>query len=286
MKIIFFLVLLINIIFFLWEFNIGDSHIQKEPKNESETKQILLLSELPRESQERIEVLASNEGSIESIDTNSENEFINSVDLAVQQQVELTQESSLVDYSWLIEEKILNNNESGEAEAVIQNKSLLKGSKGNSLEKTTFCYQVGPFLNEKLLTDWIAVNNINIDSVTQFNKETTKVTGYLVYYPQAKTYEESKQHVQLLESKGITEFWLFRKGELKGNISLGLFVKESRALGLKNKFIATGINVEVMTRYRIETEWYANVLSEFEIRSNMVKFKDKLSFVSSCDIHR
>jgi len=52
---------------------------------------------------------------------------------------------------------------------------------------------------------------------------------------------------------------------------------ESRALGLKNKFIATGINVEVMTRYRIETEWYANILSEFEIRSNMVKFKACLS---------
>ncbi|NOQ76365.1 MAG: hypothetical protein GQ475_00960 [Methylococcaceae bacterium] len=86
----------------------------------------------------------------------------------------------------------------------------------------------------------------------------------------------------MLKKRGISDFWLFRKGELKGAISLGLFAKETRALALQNKFSKTGLNVEIMPRYKTETVWYAKILSGTEVTMQSISISEKQTF-SVCD---
>jgi hypothetical protein len=60
---------------------------------------------------------------------------------------------------------------------------------------------------------------------------------------------------------GITDYWLFKTGNLKGAISLGLFEKAVDALALKEKFFNKGINVDIRESYSNESVLFARVLS-------------------------
>ncbi len=266
MKIFFFLMLLSNITFFLWEFNSVDRVVEVA---NNEMKQILLLSELPEKQREVDLIIAKPkvELSLGLAEGDKTKERLKSVTLATEDQILVIPETEGVEKGF--------------------NSLAEKDSDSTSVELSELekrhCYQIGPFIDEKLLINWIKINKIDENTVTTINNEKKVGTGFLVYYPQAETYEKSKQHLYLLKNKGITDLWLFRRGELKGNISLGLFAKESRALVLKNRFVKAGINVEIMTRYKVESEWYAKIMSDKEIRSNMVNFTDQLSFLSSCD---
>jgi len=319
MKIFFFLVLLSNIIFFLWEFNSVQIDNQVA-SSRTEEKQIFLLAELAKKENisdvdeqqflEKVEVGLGNQP-IKSSDAVSkvENAFIdgeNAKILSSSEQQELlstvgpeisnsgdiklsTTENikSLGIETEFLEEKIklskaaiTNDFELATDQAVVMKTDSEDNTK--TVKETSFCYQVGPFLREEALLDWLEENSIDLTLVTKLNKDIKKVTGFLVYYPKADTYEASKSHIQLLESKAVNDFWLFRKGELKGHISLGLFVKERRALLLQQKLLDMGVNAAVMTRYKTEVEWYAKVLAQKGITSEKESPIEKQVF-STCD---
>jgi len=225
MKIFFFLVLLTNIVFFLWEYNSKEEKVLITNKNNT-TEKIFLLSELSKNGAAKVQV---------------------EVDTDKQQGIKLAEKQSSIE-----------------------------------LENKSFCYQVGPFLSETLLDDWLASNDIDISMLTKVNEMKKKVTGFLVYYPQADTYEQSKKNIQMLENKGFTDFWLFRTGELKGNISLGLFVKKSRAILLQERLLKAGVNVQIMPRYRTESMWYVNILSNNKVIIDKIMLSEQQSFLS-CD---
>ena len=151
-------------------------------------------------------------------------------------------------------------------------------AKNKTQQEKIFCYQVGPFVNSNKLEGWRRLNKFNSDSLKQFNKEIQKVASFLVYYPAAATYAKSKENALMLEQKGIEDFWLFRSGELKGIVSLGLFIKEDRALSLKEKLVKSGLNVEIMQRYKTESVFYAQISSKDET------FKDKVVISEPLDL--
>ncbi len=229
MKVFFFLMILVNIIFFLWEFKPVKEN-RPLTSEESAAKQILLLSELPGDSPEEVTV---------------DNESVKPIEL-------------------------------------LKNKSFEEQQNNTPLKNKTYCYQVGPFLNEALLDEWVVKNEVDINLLTKVSEKSKKVTGFLVYYPQAGTYDQSKKHIQILENKGITDFWLFRKGELKGNISLGLFAAKQRAVLLQSKLLNSGVSVQIMPRYREESIWYINILTDNQAITDKVMFSEKQSFLS-CD---
>ncbi|MFK5949931.1 MAG: hypothetical protein QM500_14300 [Methylococcales bacterium] len=230
MKIFFFLVLLANIIFFLWEYKAVKTY-SPLVSQENVKKQILLLSELP------------DGGSEETIVENAS-----------------------------VPPDMLLNNES----------SFDGGQNNTPVENKSYCYQVGPFLSESLLDDWVVKNKIDINLLTKVSEKSKKVTGFLVYYPQANTFQQSKNHIQLLENKGVTDFWLFRKGELKGVISLGLFTTKKRAVLLQNKLLNSGFSVKIMPRYREESIWYINILTDNQVMIDKMILSEKQSFLA-CD---
>ena len=148
-------------------------------------------------------------------------------------------------------------------------------------QKKSYCYQVGPFNGKAELTAWQSLNKLESASIHTFNKKLQIVSGYLVYYPAADDFSGSKKNARMLARKGITDLWLFRKGELKGVISLGLFVQEKRALSLQKELVNKGISVEIMQRSKVEKALFADISNQQEAFKDAVIVSDKQT-ISSC----
>lgn len=347
MKFLFVFSLLLNVIFFLWEFNRGDN-----PKLQSEQfggtdKQILLLSELPKISKE-IKVLASNtvtasesvatleqEGHFEAdliilseateqaiekevtvvadnttiiakLDSalvdgdGSENASITTPESILQREKKPAKVIKVADSNALEIEKKLSTLEEKVIEPKVQSDVVEKkdelieepvpnrkvtddGLNNNLLEqKNSYCYQVGPFNDATELKKWQTLNKLELAPIHVFKKDLQVVSGYLVYYPAMEYFSESKKNVAMLRKKGITDLWLFRKGELKGVISLGLFVQKNRAISLQKKLVNKGISVDIMRRYRKEKALFVDVSKQQESFKDTVIFT-KNQAVSSCE---
>ena len=126
-------------------------------------------------------------------------------------------------------------------------------------EKILLCYEIGPFKNMKILSAWLKDNNIAADNSERIYKKQQVVSTYLVYYPAAETYAESWENQKILKEKGITDLWLFRKGGMKGAISLGLFSKKQRAVKFVNHLVEKGIYAEWKERFKNEKSLFARV---------------------------
>lgn len=124
--------------------------------------------------------------------------------------------------------------------------------------KVEVCYEVGPFSDQKQLQKWLASEGIK-DKPESFYKEEPFVSSYLVYYPASETMAESKRNVTMLQNKGIEELWLFKKGEMMGAISLGLFKEKPHAEKLFQKLLNKGINVKITERFKSEQRLYTKV---------------------------
>lgn len=345
MKILFFIALLANVVFFLWEANLGVSNPQIDSGTlDNQPKQILLLSEIVQNEKEKSVIVAVKQTEKKAEATAPES--ISEVSTGSEAVSDETQNQHTAEELILVAES--KNSSAGDKEnqqlqfsdntlnvnKVAQNKQIemavLKSeSEGNSLVKNdsannqiksllvnentsqshvdkqvkidntvedakkaeilpsdsadkkqliteqtkqneTVCYQVGPFINRHMLNRWSRLNKINSQSIQQVKKDIKIVSSYLVYYPAAETYAQSKANVLMLKNKGIKDLWLFRKGKLKGTISLGLFVKKSRAVSLKRALLKSDLDVEIMQRYKTESVVFAQVTSNDET------FKDKV----------
>lgn len=111
------------------------------------------------------------------------------------------------------------------------------------------CLEVGPFDNPTHLTEWLDKKHYNRSTVETFSKDTPVVSDYIVYFPAAQTMAESEDNLSALKNMGVNDVWLFRQGELKGAISLGIFVRKARAELVKNEMIRRGVAAEVTERY-------------------------------------
>ena len=168
-------------------------------------------------------------------------------------------------------------------EAIVN--SLLKSDESNAEQAdpdNNYCYHVGPFANHDGLNVWGKLNGIDEDSVSRFNKESDFVTSYLVYLPAADTSAQSRKNVQRLKQKGITDYWLFRRGELKGAISLGLFAKKKGALAMQEKLVQAGFAIKIKERYKKERLLYAEISTKDKAFKDIAIISDKQS-VSICE---
>ncbi len=288
MKVIFLLMLLGNIFFFFWEYNSAPVELVS---NTDEPKQILLLSEAPVNT-DKASISAVVEGDNTEADrmmTVAENKSLwasPSPKPVVSEIPNLgfeseetenefsTPDSSVVDNSGVVEnekevianaqkiEPLIPDSSLSDPEGTLTETTILNEPKKNkATKKLVFCYQVGPFESKTELAEWSNINKVNEGSLQPFSKYNQNDARYLVYFPAAIDYEISKQNVQFFIDMGITDYWLFKTGNLKGAISLGLFEKAVDALALKEKFFNKGINVDIRESYSNESVLFARVLS-------------------------
>lgn len=108
------------------------------------------------------------------------------------------------------------------------------------------CYEAGPFADDAELQRWL--KGKPLVSAQSFYREIAVPADYQVYYPAAKDAEQSRINKMMLQAKGIADIWMVPEGELKGALSLGVFVEKDRALSFREQLAARGIRAELRQR--------------------------------------
>jgi hypothetical protein len=312
MKYLFFIVVLANLAFFLWELqNTGLTPQRlKNLQIDSDKKQIWLLSELktepvPAKNAETgtdHDVVAKNKAPAGLVTEKSRsNQKTSAVHISIEQDVKPKSVSSndvTIDQKVLIESK----NDSADIVLIEQTddvdlakKELLDTSvdqtaptsAGTEMSKTDIpevlaaeveivkesiipnaergekaqdCIEVGPFVDKKTTMDWF--NSTFPGGKREkhiFSKEIEVVSNYLVYFPAAESDLQSKADIAMLKQKGITDLWLFRQGDLKGAISLGMFRQRSRAEKLVQIMKRKNLEVSIAERFQMQPRWFVRL---------------------------
>ena len=119
------------------------------------------------------------------------------------------------------------------------------------------CYLFGPLASEsqarKLMGDLKPDLAGDVDVV---HLPSDTVGGYWVLYPKAENLDAARINRRMLMDKGIQDIWLFDKGELAGAISLGLYHSQQRAEAAQKRFFEQNLKTEVVPRMvREEAYW-------------------------------
>ncbi len=110
------------------------------------------------------------------------------------------------------------------------------------------CYQLGPFASEAEARVRLNALRSQSDDLEAEIKPVERVQGFLVLYPKAETPELVKADKTMLIERGIKEMWVIDRGALKGAISLGLFKKKEHAEAAQKTFQEKGIKAEIQPR--------------------------------------
>mgnify|MGYP005865942423 CR=1 FL=1 len=137
------------------------------------------------------------------------------------------------------------------------------------------CYEAGPFDTMQKFYSWRKQTGINSASIKSVSREEQKISDYMVYLPAGETYKQSLANVELLKQKGITDYWLFPKGEAKGDISLGVFSSEIRAETLKKQLATKNLDALIKPRYKKAQRIYAQIHIKQEYEDNLILSRDR-----------
>jgi hypothetical protein len=252
-KILFFLAALANVALLMWEYNKGAF---EKPINTSEQKalqnqeEILLVSELKSDLFNVLQARKPESGSDEhSLSAKSDGIGIDKAVL----------ENPMLGLK-------LNHSAITAAEKNQENDK-------NTGENPVICYEAGPFASDKVYQAWMNQLTAVKDIIKPVIKDEQIVNAYLVYYPAAETLIKSEANIQMLKNNGVNDLWLLRTGEEKGQISLGVFNKEERALIMKSQMLAKGINAEVKARYKIKPQKYVLIKGDSRVMKSLAVLK-------------
>ncbi len=297
MKLIFFMALLANIIFFLWEYPI--SRLSSVPpgnsSNEKKLAPILLLSEIAKQTEHSILPLED-----DAVEVNAQL-IVADIKLATGEAIAESAPSEVIDGQYQVidtsreglrrDELLAVDVDNAEATASIQSLVNAKVAENSSQTQLSdrllptgqsYCHQLGAVDDQNSLNQWRTVNESSTNSARQIEKSINKKLRYLVYYPPAESVEQSKDTIQSFKRMGVNELWLFRRGALKGAISFGLFSQEGRALSLQKHLSAKGIVAEILQSDTANPAVYVSISTAKEEMKNADPLRDKL-LIAECE---
>jgi hypothetical protein len=111
------------------------------------------------------------------------------------------------------------------------------------------CYRLSGFANNKDIPDIRErLAALEIDSRPVVEQQKVQ-KGFWVFLPAFENDDLARAKIRELRAAEIHDVWLFRKGPLKGAISLGLFAQEHRAKRLQDRVRQKGFEPVVKPRY-------------------------------------
>lgn len=138
------------------------------------------------------------------------------------------------------------------------------------------CYKLGPFPNLEMpraIVDgldpqplWYEIDSSSVEVQS----------GFWVLYPPGESLEDSKVNLEMLRSRGLKDVWLFKDGELRGAISLGLFNAKGRAEKLLRSLKKRSIEAELRPWISQTQQYWLRVLWK-DKRSLLEKPLDKFT---------
>jgi len=223
MKYAFYLLILCNVVFYLWETGPGRERpdpARDDPTDYAASERIVLIKELPEIPKKPPEAKA------EEPPTETEHE-------AAQQMAE----------------PLLTNPQLG----VVGGNPRADGL---SASAATDCYLMGPYQSESAARNTLNALQSQVQGGQVVAKDGEVQDGYWVLYPKAENLDVGRANRKMLIDQGLRDVWLIDKGELQGAISLGLFKTRERAEMARRQFSERNIAAEVQPRMiRARTSW-------------------------------
>lgn len=283
MKILFFLALLANVIFFLWLYQIGTfNHSNIEQKiDASKPKQILLLSEL-KQQPTTVAPIVQKQPAVASLIAPA----------SVIARPAGNNPQHLVT-STVVNPATVSANQPAPASAPTANVAKPEVITAPTpavavaiAPKPSYCYQIGMF-NDKASAKRSAQQLIG-KSAVQIKEIPPAIADYLVYFPAAANSPDGKNNAEVLREQGINDFFMINKGEFKGSLSLGVFKNEKRAIKSQQLFIEKGVQAQVAKRYKTEASFFYTAETDktrVEILASLPKytFKPNVKRTAHCD---
>jgi len=139
------------------------------------------------------------------------------------------------------------------------------------------CFDAGPFDDELSVKNWLKEKALSQEQIVQ--KDVAIPNDYQLYYPAAKSEEDSRINKMLLQAKGVQDIWQIPSGELKGAYSLGVFREKQRALFLQNQLAEKEIQAKIKQRDKMVPKWFARIKLE---KANVKQYASQEVKLSSC----
>lgn len=223
MKYLFYLLLLGNVVFYLWETGVGRERTKVEQRElalPDETERLVLLGELP-EAQKKAQGTSP------------------------LPQIARQQDKSEPAVSASIEPQV-------------EEKVSPQPSPAPTAKPDPNCFLFGPLASEVQARRALGElkPQLTTGDVDVVNRPAETIGGYWVLYPKAENLDAARINRRMLMDKGIRDIWLFDKGEMVGAISLGLYHSQQRAEAAQKKFFEQNLKSEVVPRMvREEAYW-------------------------------
>jgi hypothetical protein len=147
----------------------------------------------------------------------------------------------------------------------------------SAYQQATMCYEAGPFSNQGSFQTWRKLTGIDAKQIKQVTRNVDEADGYLVYFPAAETYEQSLMHFDELKLKGVSDLLIHRSGANQGEISLGFFSSENRALSHQLTLKTKEVEALIKPRYKSKKRIFAQINIAPELEENLIASKAKWS---------
>lgn len=314
MKFIFFLVLLINSIFFLWQYRKGAPEIylpRLEKNSSASTETIILLDHLPEVAAEIATKVQINRTQtlLESVKqkmTDNGAELVGPRPLQLELQanrdevIRVTQNiggtvSRAVDPHKETTLSLRIPPHSGETQAVETNIMIESGSnindpiatEGSDLpehkKNISACFQLQAVSDKQQILD--QNNKQNEFELSFVAQEQAYISNFLVLTLAADSLQQAIDLQEILIQQGIDDLWLFKKGKFKWQISLGLFSTAQKAADAKEVYsrkIAQMVVVTPSFQQRTVTQVILYAQQEAIISSFAKKYAHYIDQKVSC----
>ncbi len=303
MKFLFLSILLVNIVFFFWEYRKGAPEIYF-PTNIENTadydsqQQIFLLSELPAKVV-ALEIDSSSNNEAIVVEINPEeafigpkqqvaanNDFVGPLPKKSQSKADIESHADEFIGPLLVDRDIADSPKKeieaiaiAKSEAKIVEPDIVVDRKSEPAEpsvKTEVLFACYPLQEGEYSEQMFAFTNksetFKFELVRQ---EQQYISSYLVLTLAANSYQEAKEWEKAIKQQGISELWLFTRGDFKWRISLGLFSTKSKAEKAKTFFakrMARELKVVPSHKTKIVTEVKINGQED-----DISLFKDEFS---------
>lgn len=121
------------------------------------------------------------------------------------------------------------------------------------------CYSMGPFENRqqtKLVSETLA----SYGALTYTQKKREQVSsGYWVYLPAFKTWNDARAEVDKLEKQGMLDIFIMGRGKMKNAVSLGLFSNKNAANKRMGELKKLGVSPKVEVQYRTNDNYWIDI---------------------------
>lgn len=281
MKILTFLFLTINVVFFMWQYHSGSflPPMKENFKGRSDLAPIVLVEEnkslavntenAGSYSVKKFRVISDFQPIEKVVEPAPSIENIHKQPLHVSQvNPEAILNPGLGEKPVVPAESFVVKNQKAEVSSAINedqekkqaeiniNEENLKGSLSDT-DTEDACYEIGPFGHQSQYFSWLNTFKGDYVAIKLIRREEPQSSGYFVYYPAEDTLEKSGANVEMLKDKGIEDYWVITEGETRGEISLGFLRTLERAEMLKKELLDKGVKAFIRPIFKDSNVIYA-----------------------------